>query len=386
MSDDASPRWTAPGDETSPRAAGAPSAPPPPVDREDDEADDNGDVGDAARSPSRSRSESRPRRKKRSRKKRNPGLAKKLTFITHLLKTLDLVVFAELSALYYMEYAAKFPRLAEGAPLTSLPSRCSMFRFLLRAAGQYTYLTPKDNSFPFFMPASRLHVLLVVIPNLVCMLLHLFGRLPHGPGFHRGYQHGGLIIDFVGQRPPTYRLYYVLADVVILAVQCLMLTVHTQREKLRVALKTFRPLVPDIAQELATARSAEDLDAEERGVLRHAPGVDIDDVEDGDVELRTLNPNGQEGEGSERMEASGSLLRPVATEASSRSQLSDIMNSGNAVLGEYHIIRSLASAAIDLERSAANSLQTIGYGATLAALRARRQGAAAQTATQHPNR
>ncbi|KAL3961984.1 hypothetical protein ACCO45_003507 [Purpureocillium lilacinum] len=345
------PRWTARGDETSPRAAGAPSAPPPPVDREDDEADDNGDVGDAARSPSRSRSESRPRRKKRSRKKRNPGLAKKLTFITHLLKTLDLVVFAELSALYYME--------------------CSMFRFLLRAAGQYTYLTPKDNSFPFFMPASRLHVLLVVIPNLVCMLLHLFGRLPHGPGFHRGYQHGGLIIDFVGQRPPTYRLYYVLADVVILAVQCLMLTVHTQREKLRVALKTFRPLVPDIAQELATARSAEDLDAEERGVLRHAPGVDIDDVEDGDVELRTLNPNGQEGEGSERMEASGSLLRPVATEASSRSQLSDIMNSGNAVLGEYHIIRSLASAAIDLERSAANSLQTIGYGATLAALRAR---------------
>ncbi|UNI20986.1 hypothetical protein JDV02_007021 [Purpureocillium takamizusanense] len=373
MSDDASPRRTARGDGASPRAMGAPSSappPPPPIDREDDEPDDHGgDLGDAAPpSPSRSRSGSRPRRKKRSRKKRNPGLAKKLTFITHLLKTLDLVVFAELSALYYME--------------------CSMFRFLLRAAGQYIYLTPKDNSFPFFMPASRLHVLLIIIPNLICMLLHLFGRLPHGPGFHRGYQHGGLIIDFVGQRPPTYRLYYVLADIVILAVQCLMLTVHTQREKMRVALKTFRPLVPDIAQELATARSAEDLDAEERGVLRHAPGMDVDEAEeDGGVELQTLNTDGaQEGEDSARMEASGSLLRPVTTEAGSRSQLSDIMNSGNAVLGEYHIVRSLASAAIDLERSAANSLQTIGYGATMAALRARRQGAAAQTATQHPNR
>ncbi|KAJ6445808.1 ferric reductase transmembrane component [Purpureocillium lavendulum] len=374
--DDAVPSRTARGDGTSSRAPGADAAYSPPVDRGDDPDDNAADANvdadadadpdaDVALSPSRDRSESRRRRKKRSRKKRNPGLAKKLFFITHLLKTLDLVVFAELSALYYME--------------------CSMFRFLLRAAGQYTYLTPKDDSFPFFLPSGRVHVLLVLIPNLICMALHMFGHLPRGPGFHRGYQHGGLIIDFVGQRPPTYRLYYVLADVVILAVQCLMLTVHTQREKLRVALKTFRPLVPDIAQELATARSAEDLDAEERGVLQNAPGMDMD-VEDDDVELQPLSSNMQEGEGSAQMEGSGSLVRPVTSEASSRSQMSDIINSGNAVLGEYHIIRSLASAAEQSRSIVANSLQTMGYGATVAALRARRQGAAAQAATLHPNR
>jgi hypothetical protein len=44
------------------------------------------------------------RRQKKSRKRRNPGLSKKLDFLTHLLKSLDLIVFAELSALYYMEF------------------------------------------------------------------------------------------------------------------------------------------------------------------------------------------------------------------------------------------------------------------------------------------
>jgi hypothetical protein len=43
------------------------------------------------------------RRKRKSRKKRNPGLVKKLEFVTHLLRSLDTLVFAELSALYYME-------------------------------------------------------------------------------------------------------------------------------------------------------------------------------------------------------------------------------------------------------------------------------------------
>ena len=46
------------------------------------------------------------RRTKKSRKSKKPdaGLKKKLEHVTHLLKTLDFVVFAELSSLYYMEY------------------------------------------------------------------------------------------------------------------------------------------------------------------------------------------------------------------------------------------------------------------------------------------
>jgi hypothetical protein len=80
--------------------------------RNDHAALDNGQDasrhdGNAAPAPtSRSRAGSHingRRRKKKSRKKRNPGLVKKLEFVTHLLKTLDTLVFAELSALYYME-------------------------------------------------------------------------------------------------------------------------------------------------------------------------------------------------------------------------------------------------------------------------------------------
>lgn len=66
------------------------------------EVPDDDDIQAGARS--RSQSRSRRRRKRKSKKDRNPGLVKKLSFVTHLLKTLDLLVFAELSGLYYMEY------------------------------------------------------------------------------------------------------------------------------------------------------------------------------------------------------------------------------------------------------------------------------------------
>jgi hypothetical protein len=40
---------------------------------------------------------------RRVRKARRAGLTKKLQFMTHLLRNLDSLVFAELGALYYME-------------------------------------------------------------------------------------------------------------------------------------------------------------------------------------------------------------------------------------------------------------------------------------------
>ncbi|KHN95311.1 uncharacterized protein MAM_06815 [Metarhizium album ARSEF 1941] len=359
-------------------APAAPDVDPEPADADADaDAEADGDVDANGWSQSRSRSRSRRRRRRKGKKDRNPGLVKKLSFVTHLLQTLDLLVFAELSGLYYME--------------------CSMFRFLLRAVGQYMYLTPKDEAFPFLMPASRIHVLLVVIPNFTCIFLHLFASLPRGPDFHRGYQHRGLVIDFVGQRPPTNRLYYVLADLTILVVQCLMLTVHTQREQLRVVLKTFRPILPEVAEELeAGVRSIQDLDAEERGLSPRTPsgtaaaaavaasGTRADDG--GAIEMCDASASHQTGEASEQTGESVTLLRESTSECSSRAQLADIMDSGNAVVGEYYIVQSVLSAAGDLERSAAHSLRSLSYGATLATLRARRRAVMAQSATIRPDR
>lgn len=248
-----------------------------------------------------------------------------------------------------------------------------MFRFILRSVGQYMYLTPKDETFPFLMPASRTHVVLVILPNLLCMLLHLFTSLPVGPEYFRGYMHGGMVIDFVGQKPPTSRLYYLLADLLILAVQCLMLTVHTEREKLRVTLKTFRPLIPELAQEVAAAPTIEDLDAEERGLSRELSGVSATN-ETEDIELQPLRQS-NEGEDGTEQNGDSSPQRDVSDEEPSRSHLSDLLSSGNAVLGEYHVVHSIRTAAMDLERTAAHSLRTLSYGATLAAVEARRRGA-----------
>lgn len=73
--------------------------------------------GDVPRSPG---SRDGQRRRRKNRKKRNPGLKKKLAFVTHLLKGLDTIVLAELSALYYMEYVCLYMPINASLPISSL--------------------------------------------------------------------------------------------------------------------------------------------------------------------------------------------------------------------------------------------------------------------------
>ncbi|ATY58835.1 hypothetical protein CCM_06196 [Cordyceps militaris CM01] len=301
----------------------------------------------------------RQRRLKKDVKKNCPGLKKKLVFLTHLLKSLDLLVFAELSALYYME--------------------CSMFRFLLRAFGQYLYLSPKHESFPVALTATRLHVLLVIAPNLICILLHIFTSLPVGLDDQRGYQHGGLVIDFVGQKPSTSRIYYVLCDIILLVLQCVMLTIHSEREQMRVTLKTFRPMAADLAEQAAAGRTIRELDEEERGVSA------LLDEEAGDeaveVEMRLLNQDSNdvvEEAGPSNGNSNGN------DNADTTTHLFSVMNSGNAVLGPYHVLHTMRHTAMDARRTAAHSLTSIGYNATFAAIRANAQRRAVSELTATP--
>ncbi|KAL7925023.1 hypothetical protein ACQKWADRAFT_310615 [Trichoderma austrokoningii] len=323
----------------------------------------NNDTNDAeADTHERSRSRQRSRSKRRSKKKQNPGLAKKLGFLTHLLKTLDLVVFAELSSMYYME--------------------CSMLMFMARAIPQYMYLSPKDESFALLMPATHIHVLVILVPNLMCILGHLFDPLALGPDYHRGYQHGGMFIDFVGQMPSQSRLYYILFDLVILAIQSLMLSIHNQREGLRVALKTFRPLSNRVLEPIP-GRSPEDLDAEERGVSRHESGVTFNETDE--IELQQLDRQGN-GEGpDDRSEPLQAATGDDPNDESLRTHLSDIMSSGNAVLNEYHVIHTMKTALMKTGGSTALSLQAIGYRATMARIRTRRRGTTLRNQITRPS-
>jgi len=252
-----------------------------------------------------------------------------------------------------------------------------MLRFLLRAAGQYLYLTPKEETLPIVMPATRAHVFLVIVPNIICILLHIFGSMPHGHDYHRGYLHGGVFIDFVGQMPSTSRIYYVLVDIMLLILQSLMMTIHNEREKLRVTLKTFKPLHPSVAQDVAMARTIESLDAEERGLPREeSSGLSVENSND--VELQSLNGDGNQVDGADRGEDPDNEARDSMGDGSSQNHLADTLTSGNGIIGEYHVLHSMRTAGTQLEDAAAGTLRRIGYEATAVALEARRRQGAIQ--------
>lgn len=251
-----------------------------------------------------------------------------------------------------------------------------MFRFLLRALGQYLYLSPKDESFPVALTATRVHVLLVAVPNIICMLFHLFTALPVGLEDQRGYQHGGLVIDFIGQKPSTSRIYYLLADIFLLVLQCIMLTIHTEREQMRVTLKTFRPLAEDVALQAAAGRTIRELDEEERGVSA------LMDEEAGDeaveVEMRLLNQDTDAGN------EAGPSNSNRNDDTDNTTHLFNVMTSGNGVLGPYHVLHTIRHTVMDVRRTAAHSLTSMGYNATFAAIRANAQRRAVSELTATP--
>ena len=213
------------------------------------------------------------------------------------------------------------------------------------------------------------------------MLLHLFSRLPQASEESRGYLHGGVMIDFIGQKAPTSRLGLLLLDVAVLGLQCFMLAVHLERERLRKLVLPLRRTAgaatagAEVGAEVsaeATASTAvpstQDHDAEERGVLRDDSLLD----ETNDIEMRSMS--GREGQGPRDEDGESSrLLADAATQGAASPDLGDMLRSGNAVLADFHVVKAIRTAGNDYQSAAEHSLQTIGYAATLARLAAQRQ-------------
>ncbi|KAM0564076.1 hypothetical protein ACHAPJ_000284 [Fusarium lateritium] len=137
-------------------------------------------------------------------------------------------------------------------------------------------------------------------------------------------------------------------------------------------LTTFRPMVPELAQEMVP--TIEDLDAEERGVSRDMPGSLPASEEADGIELQPLRRGSTADETNSTSGESEPSARDPLIDEPTRSHLSDVLSSGNAIIGEYHVLHSLRNAAMNLERTAAYSLRTISYGATMASIEARRRG------------
>ncbi|KAJ9142137.1 DUF1746-domain-containing protein [Pleurostoma richardsiae] len=300
-------------------------------------------------------------------RRRKAGLAKKLQFMTHLMMSMDMVVFAELCALYYMD--------------------CSFFRLVLRAAAQYLYLTPKSEEFLMLMPANRPHVFAIFGPNAICMLLHLVCALPEAGEAARGYLHGGVIIDFVGQKAPTSKLGLFLLDCFVLALQCFMLSVWAERERLRKLVYPSRQGANSNSQETAAApgTTGQDLDSEERGMLRDGPAT-ADDTSG--IEMQSFAARNEDG-GPGEHDASGErygLLAASSSRDGSSTSLVDVLRSGNAVLADFHVVHAIRTAGNDYQTAAAYPLQLTGYTATLAALAAERRARLEGRARQRQQR
>ncbi|CAK7199602.1 hypothetical protein SEUCBS139899_002285 [Sporothrix eucalyptigena] len=309
------------------------------------------------------------------------GVKKKLGFYTDMMGQLDMLVFAEICALYYMD--------------------CSFFRFFVRAVPHSFFLSPKAEDFVIALDARKPHVFAIFAPNFLCLLAHSLGSLPTASEAHRGYLHGGVMIDFVGQKAPTSALGLVALDLVILVVQCLMLAMHTEREKLRRLVSPIRTTTAAASPSTAAATAAvtraggtpptqatntpaaatiQDHDAEERGVRRERSGTATEAGQSSSNNNNTPN----EDERLHNIDLGGPTGAASASPEEAAEHELDALSSGTNI-GDFYIIHAIRQAMQEKEGdSAAQSLQSLGYAVTLARLAAERRTRARAAAAPRP--
>ncbi|KAJ5820195.1 hypothetical protein N7474_005786 [Penicillium riverlandense] len=247
----------------------------------------------------------------------------KVAFIDRLLRDLDVLIYCELSALYYMD--------------------CSVILFAVRAVVELIFFTPKAS--PFDPTRNQPYIGAIIASNLFCMIFHAFFIRPEAGEDTRGYLHGGLFIDFIGQAPvPIFRL--LLLDALIFLLDFVMLGLIVERVKMVGPTETnSNTTTTSSTTTNATTTTNEntntntdgntqsqqqDHDAEERGILRETgnteeeagattamANVDEDDI---DEERTTLLAD----PGEDESPASGRNTHPLDQFASGQAVILDM--------------------------------------------------------------
>lgn len=224
------------------------------------------------------------------------------------------------------------------------------------------------------MPAIRSQVLAVFLPAAMCLLAHLFGALPIAGEASRGYLHGGMIVDFIGQKPPSTRLTLLGLDILILILQCFMLTVHAEREKIRALTRPRRSRLVTILEEVAGDINGllpsrhEDVFQSGRAATRSASAAE---QSNGDIEMQALGrTDSRDSAAEDDREDDGD--GGASGTSSPRASLLDVMSSGNAMLGDFHVIHTIRSATPDFWGTVGHTFQSVGYQSTLTRIRRRR--------------
>jgi len=173
--------------------------------------------------------------------------------------------------------------------------------------------------------------------NLLCFISHIIFAAPAAGEATRGYLHGGLAMDFIGQKGPTSKMHLLLLDLLLISIQLVQMTAHITRKRLR---EPSAPATASTGRETVPAATvSQDLDHEERGVRRSD--------EQQDIEMQTLDPDGaaaaRDSEDAVDVEATSERDTLLATTTAPRTDahIFDAFNSGQIVLADLDVWRTV---------------------------------------------
>lgn len=180
--------------------------------------------------------------------------------------------------------------------------------------------------------------------------------------------HGGVWPDFIGQRPPTSRIYLLLLDFIIVGAQFFMLAVLEESKRVRKALHGGEELEAFLAREreVRTEGGIEsgDLEAAERGEVGRTPEPGTKDQDQDHLLASSTSvaagPSQRSNNSSSECEAhppesAYALAEEVAHPL-------DEYNSGNMMLGTFHGMHTAAELYNNFDLDISDqSLQSVGY-------------------------
>ena len=170
--------------------------------------------------------------------------------------------------------------------------------------------------------------------NFGCLLVHLFAAAPEAGEAVRGYIHGGLFVDFVGEKGPISKIKLIFLDTLIVALQFVLLAIDIERTELKKAMNKSSANSSDLSVNLV-----QDLDSEERGVRRDI-GMTAEDIE-----LQPLRSAISQGNRSGEAEESEGFESPTAFQQRRTDEHPEnIYDGGQRVIANLHIIESIRTA------------------------------------------
>jgi hypothetical protein len=249
---------------------------------------------------------------------------KRIRMLGDLLRELDLVVYMELLALYHLEYASLSP--FSMTPWTNMCS-CSFFWFAIRALAHGSLLTPVSDP-TMQRPPDEPRPFLPVVAGLfaVNFLLHMLYPAPAAGEDTRGYLHGGLMIDFIGQQGPTSKWKLGGLDLCVMVLQLIMVSAHVKRRDLKKQLsQIIAREAPASAADAATSEATGENTTPPTTISNAARGQDADDEERGVLRRTdTMSDIGAEPEEED------SLLQSTAE--TGHADALDLLTSGQCVI------------------------------------------------------